>query len=72
MQEHTEEELRISFGAVDSHAGEESVKVVVHALAIFRRNDCKFAASDTRLFLDLDCLVVVGNPTFRAHTAPVT
>lgn len=64
--------MGIRFGAVDSHAGEEFVEIVVHALAIFRRDNCEFAASDTWLFLYLDGLVVVGDPAPGAHTTPVT
>jgi hypothetical protein len=71
MLEHTEEELGIRFGAVDSNAGEKSVEIVVHALAVFRRNDCEFAASDTWLFFHLNGLVVVRNPSVGAHTTPV-
>lgn len=69
--EHAEEELGVRFGAVDSNAGEESVKVVIHALAIFRRNDCEFAAGNTGLFFYFDGLIVVCNPTLGAHTSPV-
>lgn len=68
---HAKEELGIRFGAINSNAGKESVEVVVHALAIFRRNDGEFAAGNTRLFLYLDSLVVVCDPAFGAHTTPV-
>lgn len=69
--EHAEEELGVRFGAVNSNAGEESVEVVVHALAVFRRDDCELAAGYTGLFLYLYGLVVVCDPAFRAHTTPV-
>ena len=63
--------MGVRFGAVDSNTGEESVEVVVHALAVFRRNHCELASSDARLFLHLDGLVVVGDPALGTHTAPV-
>lgn len=69
--QHAEEELGISFGAVNSNAGEKSVEVVVHALTIFGRHNCEFAASDTGLFLYFDGLVVVGDPSLGAHTSPI-
>ena len=71
MQQHTKEELGIRFGAVNPNAGQESVEVVVHALAVLRRNDCELTASDTRLFLHLHGFVVISDPTLGAHTTPV-
>ena len=69
--EHTEEELGIRLGAVDPHAGEESIEVVVHSLTVFRCNDRELTASNAWFFLYFNGLVVIGNPAFRTDTAPV-